>query len=91
MLWVQGRDLRWFDVGGIGWDDDADDGEWLSAVRATVVAAGGRDVVRNGGRDAEGGRSGGNGEGDDVIAYGVVAVTFAPGRFAAGDGAVPLA
>ena len=90
----QGRDLRWFDVGGVGGDDDADDGEWLSAVRAAVVAAAGR-VVGDGGRDAGDGGDGGddagdggNGERDDVITCRVVAVTLPPGRLAAGYGAV---
>jgi hypothetical protein len=75
-------------VGGVGGDDDADDGEWLSAVRAAVVAAGGRDVIRDGGDGGRDGGDGGDDARDDVIACRVVAVTFAPGRLAAGDGAV---
>jgi hypothetical protein len=84
----QGRYLRWFDDGGVGGDDDADDGEWLSAVRAAVLSTWCRDVVRERSRD---GRDGGDGERDDVTAAGVVAVSFAPGGFAAVVVAEPFA
>jgi len=69
--------LRWVDDGSVGGDDDADDGEGLSAVRAVVVSARSGDVVRE--------RTGDGGDG------GVVAVPLAPGRFAAVHAAVALA
>jgi hypothetical protein len=83
------RYLRWSDDGCGGGDDDADDGERLSAVRASVLSAVVGDVVRERGRDGEG-------AGDDVrddVSSGdvVVAVAFAPGGLAAGGVAEPLA
>lgn len=36
--------LRWVDDGGVGGDEDADDGEVLSAVRAAVLPVAGREV-----------------------------------------------
>ena len=85
----EGQYLRWSNDGGVGGDDDADDGEGLSAVRAAVLSASGGDVVRE--------RSGdGEDAGDDVRDDGIggevlVAVALAPGGFAAVDVAVPLA
>jgi hypothetical protein len=84
----QWRYLRWFDDGGVGGDDDADDGEWLPAVWAAVVPAVDGDVVRERGRDGE---DVGDGVRDHVAVAGVVAMPFAPGGFAAGHVAVPLA
>jgi hypothetical protein len=75
--------LRWSDVGGVGGDDDADDGQGLSAVSAAVLPARCGDVVRERGGD------GGDGErdgGDDVVT-----ATLAPGRLAALNTAEPLA
>jgi hypothetical protein len=74
------------DDGCVGGDDDADDGEWLSAVRAAVLSAWCGDVVGERSRD-------GGDAGDDVRDGGVdvAAVSFAPGGFAAVDVAVPLA
>ena len=81
---VSGRGhLRWLDVRGVGGDDDADDGQGLSAVWAAVLPARCGDVVRECSGD------GGDGErdgGDDVVM-----TTFAPGRLAALDTAEPLA
>lgn len=75
--------LRCSDDGGFGGDDDADDREGLSAVRAAVLTARCRDVVRecseDGGDDERDG-------GDDVVA-----VSFAPGGFAALDSAEAFA
>jgi hypothetical protein len=70
----------------VGGDDDADDGERLSAVRAAVLPAWCGDVVRE--RSRDGGDAGDDERdgGDDIAA-----VSFAPGRFAAVDVAVPLA
>ena len=82
----QWQHLRWVDDGGVGGDDDADDGEGLSAVRAAVLAAAGGDVVwersRDGGAAGDGERDGG----DDVVT-----VPFAPGRFAAVHAAIAFA
>ena len=72
--------LRWVDDGSVGGDDDADDGEGLSAVRAVVVSARSGDVVRER-----------TGDGGDGGVDGVVTVPLAPGRFAAVHAAVALA
>jgi hypothetical protein len=73
-LWGQWQHLRWVDDGGVGGDDDADDREWSSALRAAVLTALGGDVVRERGGDAgDGERDGGDN----------VAVPLAPGCFAA--------
>jgi hypothetical protein len=91
---VSGRGhLRWSDDGGVGGDDDADDGEWLSTVWASVLSAGVGDVVRERGRDGE---DAGDDVRDEISAgvsagEGVVAVAFAPGGLTAFGGAEPLA
>jgi hypothetical protein len=77
------------DDGCVGGDDDADDGERLSAVRASVVSAVVGDVVRERSRD---GGNGGDDVRDDVSGGdGVVAMAFAPGGLAAVGVAEPLA
>jgi hypothetical protein len=76
----QGLYLRWVDVGGVGGDDDADDGQRCPAVRAAVRSGGVGDAVRERGRDG--------GDGWDGV---VVSVSLAPGGFAAAVVAVPLA
>jgi hypothetical protein len=75
--------LREGNDGGVGGDDDADDGEGLSAVWAAVLSAGGGDVVRE--------RSGDGGDGELVGGGVVVTVSFAPGGLAALDVAEPFA
>ena len=40
--------LRCLDVGGVGGDDDGDDGQFVAAVRASCGAVGGPDGVVNG-------------------------------------------
>jgi hypothetical protein len=76
------------DGGGVHGDDDADDGEGLSAVRAAVLPAAGGDVVRERSGDGE---DAGDDVRDDVIVDGIVAVALAPCGFAALDVAVALA
>src|SRR5664279_4452444 len=60
--------LRWVDDGSVGGDDDADDGEGLSAVRAVVVSARSGDVVRERTGDGGAGVTGHDGRGLQVAA-----------------------
>ena len=79
--------LRWFDDGGAGGDDDADDREGLPAVWAAVLSTLGGDCVARRGRDDDG-----IGDlGDDGTVGRFVVVALGPGGFAAGVGAVSLA
>jgi hypothetical protein len=69
------------DDGCVGGDDDADDGERLSAVRASVLSTVVGDVVGERSRDAGDAGDAGDAVGDAVgVGDGVVAVAFAPGR-----------
>lgn len=80
------------DDGRVGGDDDADDGEWLSAVRASVLSTVVGGVVGERSRDGEDAGDGGDAVGNAVgVGDGVVAVALAPGGLAALGGAEPLA
>ena len=75
---------RELDDCGICGYEDADDREWLTAVRAVVLPAGGSDVVARRSWDDDA-------VGDDVRDDVVVAVAVTPGGFAAELAAVALA
>jgi len=84
-------ELRGGDVRGRGGNQDADHGKGLAAVRAAVLPTGGGDCVAGRGRDDDIGDIGDivhDVVRDDVAVAGVVAVSFDPGGFAAGVGAV---
>jgi hypothetical protein len=82
--------------GCVGGDDDADDGERLSAVRASVLSTVVGDLVGERSRDGEDAEDAGDAVGNAVgnavgVGGGVVAVAFAPGGLAALGRAEPLA